>query len=309
MSVSVVIPAYNAALWLPDALQSVLRQTYTDWEAIVVNDGSTDGTAAVVKSYSEQDGRIRLLTQAANRGPATARNLGLLDARGEYIAFLDADDIWMPTKLEKQLFLLQAQPDCDACYTQFELVNDGCQPIQNWQGLSRTFWHNPVDALALARGNYVAGSASAVLMRRAMIETVGFFNETMRGSEDFNYWYRMALCARFCLVPEVLVHIRRKYETRLSATKRNLLGSLDFVRNARRIAPASHRRLLTELEIETRVMLCGYYLGSALIFRDARMAHLLLFGKQNALLKRMLKSLIKLGRRNVSPVLIEQRTP
>jgi glycosyltransferase involved in cell wall biosynthesis len=307
MSITVVIPAFNAAAWLPDALNSVLSQTYTQWEAVVVNDGSTDGTAEVVKNFAGRDGRIRLLSHPANQGPAAARNLGMLASRAEYIAFLDADDIWLPTKLEKQLLLLESRPDDDACYAQFELVNDWCHVIQEWQALSRTFWHNPVDAMALALGNYVAGSASSVLIRRSLIKKVGMFNETMRGSEDLDYWYRTALHTRFCLVPEVLVRIRRKAETRLFALRRNLLGSLDFVRNARRIAPASHRQLLAELEIETRLRLCGYQIASRTIFRSARLVNLLLFGRHNVLFKKIFRSLMALGRRHVNPVFFEGR--
>jgi len=307
MSVSIVIPAYNAAPWLPDALNSVLRQSYQDWEAIVVSDGSADETDEVVEGYCEQDGRIRLLKMLVNHGAAHARNRGMLEARGEYIAFLDADDIWFPSKLEKQLLLLEAQPDCDACYTQFEVVNDWARVIQTWRDLRRTFWHNPVNAEALARANYVSGSASGVLMRRSVIPSVGLFNERMRGSEDFDYWYRLALQGHFCLVPEVLVQIRRKSETRLSSARRNLLGSLDFVHNARLIAPARHWRMLRELEIESKLLLWGFRIGSTRILRRARIPELLLLGKQNHLLKRTFKSLIKLGGLKANPALRERR--
>lgn len=299
MFVSVIIPAYNAAAWISESLDSVLRQTYADWEIIVVDDGSTDNTTEVVESYSAQDERIRLLTQAVNRGPSTARNIGMLAARGDYIAFLDADDLWLPAKLEKQVASLKTKQDVGACYTWFETVNDHRQVIQQWKDLRLTFWHNPVDALALARGNYVCGSASSVMMRRTLIETVGLFNESMRGSEDLDYWYRMALRTSFCLVPEPLVQIRRRSETRSLATERNLLGSLDFIRNARRCAPSAHQRTLREFEIETKCMLWVYNLvSSRRVFRTARVVDLLLYGKQSQLIKRCFRSVMSLSARN-----------
>jgi glycosyltransferase involved in cell wall biosynthesis len=302
MPISIIIPAYNAARWLPDTLDSLLLQTCSDWEAIIIDDGSTDGTAGVVGDYRARDGRISLIRVPDNCGTSAARNRGMLEARGEYIAFLDSDDIWFPTKLEKQIRLLQARPDCDACYTQFELVDDWCRITDKWRELSRIFSHNPVNALALARGNYVGGSASGVLMRRSLIKSVGLFNETMRGSEDLDYWYRIALRGHFCLVPEVLVQIRRKSETRISSVERNLHGSLDFVRNARLIAPQYHERLLREFEIETQLMLWCFR-----IFRKARIARVLfLLGRQHQPLRRTIKSLIGFGGRKSKPALGER---
>ena len=299
MLVSVIIPAHNAASWLSDSLDGVLKQTYPDWETIVVDDGSTDNTTQVVERYCARDDRIRLLTQTINRGPATARNIGMLAARGDYIAFLDADDLWLTTKLEKQVASLQTKPDVGACYTWFETVNDHRQVIQQWKDLRRTFWHNPVDAFALARGNYVCGSASSVMIRRTLIETVGLFNESMRGSEDLDYWYRIALYTSFCLVPEALVQIRRRSKTRSLATGRNLLGSLDFIRNARRCAPSAHLKTLREFEIETKCMLWVYNIvSSRRVFRRARFVDLLLYVKQSQLIKRCFRSVMSLSGRN-----------
>jgi glycosyltransferase involved in cell wall biosynthesis len=302
MAVSIIIPAYNVARWLPATLDSLLRQTFSDWEAIIVDDGSTDDTAGVVEDYRARDNRLCLIRTPHNFGTAAARNLGMLQSRGEYIAFLDADDIWLPAKLEKQQQLLAARSDCEACYTQFELVDDFCEITDGWRELSRIFSHNPVNAFALARGNYIGGSASGVLMRRSLIKTVGLFNETMRGSEDLDYWYRIALRGQFCLVPEVLVKIRRRSETRISSAERNLHGALDFVRNARFIAPKYHLRMLSELEIEARLML-----WSLQFFRKVGMAPLLfLLGRQHQPLRRAIKSFISLGGWKNNPAFREQ---
>jgi teichuronic acid biosynthesis glycosyltransferase TuaG len=102
-AVSIVTPAYNAARYLPDTINSVLGQGYRDWEMLVVDDCSSDATGEVVSQYSARDRRIRLIAQASNGGPARARQAALERAEGRYIAFLDSDDRWLPTKLERQL--------------------------------------------------------------------------------------------------------------------------------------------------------------------------------------------------------------
>src|SRR5689334_9621809 len=109
--VSCVVPVYNGERYLAEALDSILAQTHRPLQAIVADDGSTDGTAAVAAAYGD---RVLVLRQA-NAGPAAARNLGLAAARGEYVAFLDADDLWHPRKLERQLARFRARPQLDYC--------------------------------------------------------------------------------------------------------------------------------------------------------------------------------------------------
>src|SRR6476659_7001862 len=100
--VSVIMPAFNAGKYISDAIQSVIQQTYNNWELIVIDDGSTDTTAAIIKEFIASDDRIKYLYQE-NGGPGKARNKGLKEAKGIYVAFLDADDLWLPEKLREQL--------------------------------------------------------------------------------------------------------------------------------------------------------------------------------------------------------------
>ena len=109
--VSVVIPTHNRADLLPRAIDSVLNQTYSNFEIIVVSDGSTDNTEEVVKSYSDKDSRIRFIGYSPARGGNIARNTGIEAAKGEYVAFLDDDDEWMPEKLKKQIKVMESNPD------------------------------------------------------------------------------------------------------------------------------------------------------------------------------------------------------
>ena len=114
-AVSIIIPVYNAQKYLEETLQSVLAQTFQDFEIILIDDGSTDGTPEIIEKYSDRT----ICLKNDHRGPASSRNLGLEAARGSLIAFLDADDLWLPTKLEKQVAIMLAQPQfglitCDA---------------------------------------------------------------------------------------------------------------------------------------------------------------------------------------------------
>jgi teichuronic acid biosynthesis glycosyltransferase TuaG len=102
-SVSIITPVYNAARWLPETMASVRAQTFTDWEHLLVDDGSTDESMAVVEKIARGDSRIRLLRTPRNMGPSAARNVGIDAARGRFVAFIDSDDIWLPRKLEQSL--------------------------------------------------------------------------------------------------------------------------------------------------------------------------------------------------------------
>jgi teichuronic acid biosynthesis glycosyltransferase TuaG len=120
--VSIVTPAYNATRFVPQTIESVLSQTYTDWELLIVDDCSEDDTVSVVGSYATRDSRVCLLRHQRNCGPAQARETALQASRGRYIAFLDSDDLWLPQKLEHQLAFMQRR-QATLCFTQFRRVD------------------------------------------------------------------------------------------------------------------------------------------------------------------------------------------
>lgn len=130
--VSVITPAYNAAPFVGDTIRSVQRQTYPNWELIVVDDCSTDTTAGVVRSFAAEDSRVRYFRHSGNGGPARARDTGLKLAKGRFIAFIDSDDVWLPEKLERQLAFMDAKGAAFS-YTAFRRINrdaSGCgRPI------------------------------------------------------------------------------------------------------------------------------------------------------------------------------------
>ena len=200
--VSVVIPAYNAMLYLPSTLRSVLSQTYQDFEVIVVNDGSSDDVESWI--FQIQDARVTLISQE-NQGLASARNTGIMQAQGEYIAFLDADDLWEPTKLEKQVRVLEENPEAGLVYTWVAYID------QHGESTGRVFKHEIEGEVwqQLTEHNIVE-SGSVAMVRRSCFETVGLFDRNL-GSyvEDWDMWLRMATHYPFKVVKEPLVYYRQ----------------------------------------------------------------------------------------------------
>lgn len=206
--ISVVVPAYNAEKFIAATLDSVLAQTYSRFEIIVVDDGSQDRTAEIVAAYTQCDSRILLLRQT-NQGVAAARNLAIEQSTGEFIAPLDADDIWYPQKLEKQLTLmLQSEPAIGLVYSWSAYISETGSLI----GKKQASHHAGVVYAQLLAGNFV-GNASAPLIRRSCFEQIGTYNIQMKaleaqGCEDWDLYLRIAEHYQFGLVPEFLIGYR-----------------------------------------------------------------------------------------------------
>jgi glycosyltransferase involved in cell wall biosynthesis len=197
--ISVVIPNYNHAHFLGDAIRSALAQTYTAVEIIVVDDGSTDDSRALVESFGA---RVRYLWQA-NRGLSGARNTGIMAAQGEYIALLDADDFWEPNYLATVHALLAVDPTLGAVYTGQQFVNSQgealSQPSVATVGRDQLYDR-------LLDGEFFA--PSAVLVRRSCFTTVGLFDESLRASEDWDMWLRVAHAYPFAGIAQPLLNYR-----------------------------------------------------------------------------------------------------
>lgn len=203
--VSVVMPAYNAEAYLREAVESALGQTYENLEVVIVNDGSTDSTPELARSFGP---RVRVFDQE-NGGIANARNTAIRHARGSIIALLDADDVWMPTRIERCVDLLQSDPALGFVTTDaFLLINDE-QTDRRYYGAYQRFPFPPADAqlTEIARRNFMF--VSVVFDRRLLDITDRMFDQTMRAAEDFELWTRFLLAgARAGLVPEPLAWYR-----------------------------------------------------------------------------------------------------
>lgn len=203
--VSIIIPTYNMRRWVGEAVDSALTQTYQDIEVIVVDDGSADGTGDYLQErYS---GRIRYVRQS-NSGRGAARNYGLRLANGEYIQFLDADDILYPYKIKEQVEYLQKNPEYTAVYGDALLAYED-ELEHTWYPGLRSFYISG-DILEQEIHNPFLWPV-AVLVRRAWVERVEGFDETLRSNEDWDLWLRIAACgARFGYLPGNPVGIYRR---------------------------------------------------------------------------------------------------
>lgn len=220
---SVLIPVYNAAPYIGEALDSVLAQTFTDYEVIVIDDGSTDAIEVAIAPYLD---RIILIRQE-NLGVAAARNAAWRRARGRYLALLDADDAWMPQYLEHLVARLDADPDVGVIYPNAILFGDTPWAGKLHQDL------NPSRAPVTFEG-LLSGTCSvfvSALFRQELAKTVGGFDEALNSAEDFDLWLRMAQQgACFASTPEPLVRYRRRAGS-LSSDEEGLLRNQAAVFN------------------------------------------------------------------------------
>ncbi|MGH7836625.1 MAG: glycosyltransferase family 2 protein, partial [Candidatus Binataceae bacterium] len=201
--VSVIVPVFNGAATVGEAIASVLAQSYRDFELIVVDDGSTDATADVLARYA---GAIKLITRA-NGGISAARNSGMRAATGEYVALLDCDDVWMPAMLEQTVAALDAAPHCVLAYTDLAVTDSEGSALD-------TALVGPLSAHAPTLDEMLTRlwpiMPSAVVIRRRVLEAIGGFAEEFRsyGYEDAWCWMRARELGEFCYIPERLVQWR-----------------------------------------------------------------------------------------------------
>lgn len=231
--VSVVIPAYNAEGTIADTLRSVRSQTHRDLEIVVVDDGSTDRTTSIVKAHAAVDGRVRLITQE-NAGVAAARNTGWQSARSTFIAFVDADDLWAPSKIERQLeVILSGGPRVGLVYTWWALIDEHNRIRRKVRGR-----HIAGDVLEQTlMGNFV-GNASSALIRRQALEEAGGFDSGLQdagihGCEDFLLYHQIAKRYHFGLVPDHLTGYR-VVSGRMSSDRPRMFRSFKSVANEMR---------------------------------------------------------------------------
>lgn len=233
-AVSVVIPAWNAAWCVGRAIDSVLAQDFADREIVVVNDGSTDDTAGVLAGYGDA---IRVVTQA-NGGMSSARNAGIRGARGHYLAFLDADDHWLPGKLGRQMALMAQRPELAFCAATARFEDPEGKPAGMWEcsgkpdaGVADIFAHHAT----------VAGGASSVLARRELVQQLGGFDETLFGAEDTDLWVRLAALGPFACIADPLVVVLKRPGSVSRNRERMRAGAIAMTKKNRDLLPSTLR--------------------------------------------------------------------
>ncbi len=265
--VSVVIPAFNAEVTIDDTLTSVRNQTHRHLEIIVVDDGSTDRTRSVVEAHASIDPRIAIISQE-NSGVAAARNSGWKSARSEFIAFVDADDLWSPSKVEKQLAVMLASGDrVGLVYTWFAVIDERNRIRSRVPGR-----HIEGDVMQFALMESFIGNGSSSLIRRHALEEVGGYDPALRkaeaeGCEDMLIYYRIARKFHFGLVPEHLTGYRVRAH-RMSSDRLRMLRSFRMVADEMKL---DHPDSAEKIDEGIRDYL-QFLVGEALAFRNFRQA-------------------------------------
>lgn len=225
VAVVVIMPAYNAEKYLREAIGSVLGQTLTDLQLVVVDDGSTDSTLELARSTG--DDRVHVIS-VANGGPGRARNAGVAASKpSPYLAFLDADDSWEPTKLEEQVRFLENRPDLAAvgCFMRY-VSSDGTLLGQTGQAVTLT------DLRRVTRGELFPFQMSSLLARRSVFESIGGFDDVFRhqGSEDLDLYVRIAQTAPIDCLPRALGSYRIHRDSTMSRHQREAIQAARFVK-------------------------------------------------------------------------------
>ena len=202
--VSVVMPVYNGERYIAEAVGSVLASEFRDWELLVLDDGSTDGSVAVARRVADGDARVRII-ELPHGGIAATRNQGLAHARADYIANLDSDDAMFPHRLALQVAYLDAHPECVAVGSRSVVVDADSKPIGM---VGRYFTHEDIDRSLLDGNGGAIGNDSAMIRRRVALSVGGYAPQLQMSGEDHDMWLRLAEAGRLVCLPDVLNRYR-----------------------------------------------------------------------------------------------------
>jgi len=262
--VSVVIPTYNSAALVREAIQSALNQTYSDFEVIVVDDGSRDNTESVVRSFGDKVCYVK----QDNRGAGAARNHGIIRSQGKYVAFLDADDLWLPGKLAEQIPLLDRDPEIGLVYSDWAVVAEKgkAEPsyLTNRPAVSGYVFDE------LVQWGFILTSGTVV--RRSCLDDVGCFDESLSIAQDFDLWIRICYRWKIALVNKPLV-IKRNRDGNLSS---NLLKTAAerivlFEKALRKFPDMTPRsRRVVRRQVALNYWDVGYHHFERMLLKEAR---------------------------------------
>jgi glycosyltransferase involved in cell wall biosynthesis len=225
-SVDVIIPAFNAAKYLPKAIESVIAQTFEDWHIVLVDDGSTDDTAETVAPYRERLGTKMSYIRQENRGLPAARNAAIRASSAELLALLDADDIWLPCRLEESVKAMRERPEAGVAYGLITNIDTEGRVGSTWPGNTREVEGRIAPQIYMRT---VELPCPTMTFRRRCVDEVGLFDETMRATEDRDLWLRIALKHEVAFIPKVLAYYRRSPDSMSANTDRMVQAQRRFI--------------------------------------------------------------------------------
>ena len=226
-TVDVLIPAYNAAKYLAIAIESVMAQSFEDWQIVLVDDGSTDNTAEVLAPYIAKLGtRLKYIRQE-NRGLPAARNTAIRNSSSEFLALLDADDVWLPDRLQESLQPFANRPKVGLSYGLIARIDGEGKVFDTFAGNSAHAQGSIAPFIYMRR---VELPCPTITFRRACIDRVGLFDEIMRATEDRDLWLRIALQYEVAFVPRVIAQYRTSPSSMSTDPDRMLRSQLHYIR-------------------------------------------------------------------------------
>lgn len=248
--VSIIIPCYNQAHYMAETLNSVIAQTYNNWECIILNDGATDNTEEVALAYCEKDNRFRY-HKHENKGLAATRNIGINLAKGKYLQFLDSDDILAPDKLQKQVSLLE-QTEADVCTCHNDLFNNNDFVHRYTYPLSEASHRFTLKDLG---NTFVIAIHNGLFSRSFIIENNVLFNEELRSLEDWLFWSTLIVKgAKFIEINEVLAHYRMHTDSMSKQVDTMLKSSIQAAFLLYDILPLVQRNEFVQMQSEIQLV-------------------------------------------------------
>jgi glycosyltransferase involved in cell wall biosynthesis len=253
-TVSVVVPTFNRLRFLRPAIESVCAQTFADWELIIADDGSDLETTEYLQALAK-DPRVTVIWLPHTGKPSMVRNAGVSKAAGEYIAFLDSDDLWAPRKLERQIETLRARVNCRWSYTAFLQVDESGDPLPEearrpWIPHEGDIFEQVVTGLAQIR-------TPSVMAARDLLAQAGGFDEGLLSGEDFDLWLRLALASEVAIVDEALVYVRRHPNSHTSDWQSAFAGRDSFLGQHQHLVDGRRRALMREERVRNALKLAA----------------------------------------------------
>lgn len=249
--ISVIIPTYNRADLLKEAVDSVLAQTYQDFELLIIDDGSTDHTRELLVSYETH---VTYLFQE-NRGVSNARNLGIRSSTGQYITLLDSDDLWLPSKLEQQVTVMEQDPNLQLCHTEETWIRRGVRvnPKKKHQKYGGYIFPCCLPLCVI--------SPSSVMIRRMLFDEVGYFDEELPACEDYDLWLRITKTYPVHFIETPLIIKRGGHDDQLSrkywGIDRFRIQALEKLLQTGDLTPEQRKQTLQELRCKCEIMAQG----------------------------------------------------
>jgi glycosyltransferase involved in cell wall biosynthesis len=224
--VDIIIPAYNAAKYLPLAIESVISQTFEDWRILLVDDGSTDNTSELLIPFTQQLGPKLKYIKQPNSGLPAARNTAIRNSSAELLALLDADDVWLPCRLSESVRCFESRPEVGLAYGLISRIGPEGAIFETFAGNPKHAEGKIAPYIYMRR---VELPCPTITFRRKCVDEVGMFDETLRATEDRDLWLRIALRYEVAFVPKVLALYRTSPSSMSTEPERMLKAQLQFI--------------------------------------------------------------------------------